>query len=377
MQLKQFVSKKSSLDGLEKLKDQSIIFCFFSPKLADKAEYWQQVRNILGNQTLVGCTGSGEVGKDLIFDECAIFTGVKFDKSKVEIQDETISSGHSFQTGTSLAKKMNPNGLKALYIISDGLEINGTDLVRGLREVLGEKIPISGGLAGDGTDFKKTYVLNQGAPISGHVTAIGFYGEQLHVSSNAQGGWSPFGPKRKVTKSTNNVLYEIDGKPALKLYKEFLGEQASKLPASGLLFPIMLANDSSSSKEQRDAVRTLLAVNEQDQSMTFAGDIPNHSEIFLMRSGLSDLITASKLSVETGLKSLKNTHPILSLVVSCVGRRLVLGEQTEEELTAILDHLPKDSVQTGFYSYGELAPGKTGFCDLHNQTMTLTLIQED
>lgn len=377
MQLKQFISKKSSLDGLEKLKDQSMVFCFFSPKLANQPEYWQKVKSIIGDRILVGCTGSGEVGKDLIYDDCAVFTGIKFDKSKVEIQHEKISSGHSFQTGTSLAKKFNPQGLKALYILSDGLEVNGTDLVKGFREVLGEKISISGGLAGDGTDFKKTHVLSQGNPISGNVTAIGFYGDHLKVSSNAQGGWSPFGPKRKVTKSTNNVLFEIDGKPALKLYKEFLGDQASKLPASGLLFPIMIADDSSPGKEQREAVRTLLAVNEQDQSMTFAGDIPNQSEIFLMRSGLDDLISASKLSVQTGLKSLDRSHPILSLVVSCVGRRLVLGEQTEEELTAILENLPADSVQTGFYSYGELAPGKTGFCDLHNQTMTLTLIQED
>ncbi len=376
MQLKQFISKKNDLNGLENLKDSNLIFCFFSPKLATNENYWQQVKSKIGNNHLVGCTGSGEVGKDLIHDESAVFTSVKFEKSNIDIQYETISSGNSFQAGVALAKKINPKSLKALYILSDGLQVNGTDLVKGLREILGSNVQISGGLAGDGTDFKTTFILKNCLPTSGNITGIAFYGDSLKVTSNAQGGWSPFGPKRKVTKSKNNVLFEIDGKPALKLYKEFLGEQAAKLPSSGLLFPIMLSDKASSGKEQRDAVRTLLAVNEQDQSMTFAGDIPNDSEIFLMRSGLDDLIQASQQSVNTGLLTLDPNRPTLSLVVSCVGRRLVLGEQTEEELTAILKELPKDSVQTGFYSYGELAPGKTGFCDLHNQTMTLTLIQE-
>ncbi|MDH5347939.1 MAG: FIST C-terminal domain-containing protein, partial [Nitrospira sp.] len=66
----------------------------------------------------------------------------------------------------------------------------------------------------------------------------------------------------------------------------------------------------------------------------------------------------------------------LAIAISCVGRRLVLGERTEEETEATLDVLPKGTQQVGFYSYGEISPYTAGTCDLHNQTMTLTTLSE-
>jgi hypothetical protein len=59
-----------------------------------------------------------------------------------------------------------------------------------------------------------------------------------------------------------------------------------------------------------------------------------------------------------------------------VGRRLVLGSRTEEEIEATLEVLPKGTQQIGFYSYGEISPYTAGTCDLHNQTMTLTTLSE-
>jgi hypothetical protein len=238
---------------------------------------------------------------------------------------------------------------------------------------------VTGGLAGDGSSFKTTWVIFQGKIYYNAIVAAGFYGDHIHIGYSSRGGWDIFGPERRVTRSQNNVLYELDNKPALALYKEYLGEKASELPASGLLFPLAIWTDKDSA---RKLVRTILGVDENTQSLTFAGDIPTGSTAQLMRANFDRLITGAGEAGEIANDSLKipasnNTNPILAIAISCVGRKLLLGERTEEETEATLESLPKDTQQIGFYSYGELSPYGSGSCDLHNQTMTLSILCED
>jgi hypothetical protein len=64
----------------------------------------------------------------------------------------------------------------------------------------------------------------------------------------------------------------------------------------------------------------------------------------------------------------------LALLVSCIGRRLLMGQRIEDEIQAVRKVLPTEVPQLGFYSYGEIAPHcRSGDCDLHNQTMTMTI----
>ena len=235
---------------------------------------------------------------------------------------------------------------------------------------------VTGGLAGDGTHFKRTWVLKDRTPQSGYVTAVGFYGDHIRLGHGSKGGWDKFGPERQVTKSIGNVLYELDGRPALGLYKAYLGDRASGLPATGLLFPLAIRT---SQAEGKVLVRTILAVDEATQSMTFAGDIPEGVFAQLMRANFDRLIQGASEAATLTFDHHNGSHadsPTLSIAISCVGRRLVLGERTEEEIEATLEILPKGSRQIGFYSYGEISPYKSGACDLHNQTMTLTTIAE-
>jgi hypothetical protein len=182
------------------------------------------------------------------------------------------------------------------------------------------------------------------------------------------------GSSKTITKSAGNILYELDGRPALQLYKEYLGERATGLPATGLLFPLALR---ATKTEDKSLVRTILAVSETEQSMTFAGDMPEGTLAQLMRANFDRLIQgASEAALRTVNGRSQSSNPTLSVAISCVGRRLVLGERTEEETEAALDVLPKGSAQVGFYSYGEISPYARRECDLHNQTMTLTTISE-
>jgi hypothetical protein len=188
-------------------------------------------------------------------------------------------------------------------------------------------------------------------------------------------GWSKFGPERTITKSKGNVLYEVDGRPALKLYKEYLGERASELPASALLFPMQI----SPKRDAKDkVVRTVLAVDESDQSMTFAGDMPEGSRAQLMLANSNSLIEGASTAAKVITDPPKPYSPSLTIAVSCFGRRLVLGERIDEEIEATMEQLPADTTMVGFYSYGEFSPVTGGReCELHNQTMTLTAISED
>jgi hypothetical protein len=228
---------------------------------------------------------------------------------------------------------------------------------------------VTGGLAGDGARFARTWVLSDGKPEANMVVAVGLYGDRVRVTHGSEGGWDPFGPERLVTASAGNVLHSLDGRPALALYKDYLGDRAAGLPGSALLFPLSLRDSKSGANR---VVRTVLSVDETTQSLTFAGDIPTGHYARLMRANFDRLILGAQSAGVASFAS--HEGPALSIAISCVGRRLVLGERTEEETEATLV-LP-GTTQVGFYSYGEISPHASGRCDLHNQTMTLTVVSE-
>jgi hypothetical protein len=281
----------------------------------------------------------------------------------------------SYLAGKKIVGMFNHNNLRHLFVLTDGLTVNGSEFVRGMQEELPQGVSVTGGLAGDGPDFGKTVVFTHEAkPASNIIAAIGLYGENLKMGYASMGGWDSFGIERLVTRSNHNVLYELDGQPALDLYKSFLGDQASGLPASGLLFPLSIRTSS----EERPIVRTILAINEQENSLTFAGDIPQGSYVRLMKANVDRLIDGSMEAAEKSMVDWDGETPELAILISCVGRKLVLKQMVEEEVETAKAQFGDNTAITGFYSYGEISPFmKFLKCELHNQTMTITLIKED
>ncbi|MBS1493720.1 MAG: FIST C-terminal domain-containing protein [Bacteroidetes bacterium] len=323
---------------------------------------------------IIGCSTSGEIVGTNVIDNSIIATAVQFKSSHLAEHSLKIgSTDESFDIGRKLVEGFNQGGLKHIFVLSDGLNINGSELVAGMRSVLPEGVQVTGGLAGDGADFKETVVINShGTAESKVINAIALYGEDLTIGYGSFGGWDSFGIDRLVTKSKANVLYELDNSPALELYKSFLGDQAEALPASGLLFPLSMRMETDS----QPVVRTILAVNEDDQSLTFAGDIPEGSYVRLMKANVDRLIDGAVTAAHTSLEPSKS-HPDLAILISCVGRKLVLKQLVEEEVEGVRNVVGNDTAITGFYSYGEISPfSKDAKCELHNQTMTITTISE-
>ena len=231
---------------------------------------------------------------------------------------------------------------------------------------------MSGGLCGDDDRFKKTLASYNENPKEGEVVAIAFYGDTLEISSANFGGWTSFGPERIITKSNNNVLYELDGKPALDLYKKYLGDKAKELPKSALLYPLSVIT----TEKETAIVRTILNIDENTNAMILAGDVPEGSRVQLMMSTVDDIANGARTAAELAMKN-RVKEPELAILVSCVGRKLVMDQRTEEEVEEVISVIGCNAVVSGFYSYGEMAPFEgQDSCKLHNQTMTLTLFSE-
>ena len=325
--------------------------------------------------TLFGST-AGEIIDTFVYDDTITTTAVYFEHTKLESAQLNIDEVQdSIQAGKKLAEALPKEGLVHVFVVSDGLKVNGSHLVDGLRDHLPDTVSLTGGLAGDGSTFEKTLVSVNEVPTVGNIVLVGLYGDRLQVGYGSLGGWDTFGPERTVTRSEKNVLFELDGKSALALYKEYLGDQASGLPATGLLFPLSLWE-----KEGDDPiVRTILAVNEEDQSMTFAGNLPVDSHVRLMKANFDRLVDGASGAASKSLEAIGSTSPDLAILVSCVGRKLVLTQRIEEEVEGVRDVIGEHAIITGFYSYGEISPftaSPQAMCQLHNQTMTITIFSE-
>lgn len=355
-----------------------LVLAFGSRSVIGTSDRYKEIHDRYESAHTILCSTSGEICDSAVSDDTISLVAIEFGEARVETLTQNIASADdSFSVGSQIVADLPKDDLVHVMVFSDGLNVNGTNLVRGISQGLPENVKVTGGLVGDGPLFEKTLVGLDSVPESNKVVLVGFYGKKLQVGYGSFGGWDAFGPERLITKSEGSTLYELDGRPALEWYKEYLGPYASDLPSSGLLFPMSLHLEGADGKDV-EIVRTLLSVDEKAQSLTFAGDMPEGEHIRLMKANFDHLInaagSAAKLSVDTHGAS----APDLAILISCVGRKLVLKERASNEIDAVRSALGDHTTITGFYSYGEICPNTPieSVCRLHNQTMTITTFSE-
>lgn len=372
-------------EPLGRLESVQLVLMFGARSILRKGRLLDEVKSAYPGAHLFGCSTAGEICGPRVSDNTLVVTAVNFEHTRLrgaQIRIDQMTA--AFQAGECLAQAI-PKALPSLtrdgeeklahvLVVSDGLRVNGSDLVRGLTKHLTDPITVTGGLAGDGERFEETLVFWDDAPASDRVAVIGLYGSRLRVGYGSMGGWDSFGPERLITRSFGNVLYELDGRSALELYKKYLGKHAKGLPATALLFPLVLRIRTG----ETGVVRTVLSVNEKEQSLTFAGDMPEGAYARLMKANFDRLIDGAIGAAETSYQAAGSISPDLAVLISCVGRKLVLRQRTEEEVEGVRQILGKRTVLTGFYSYGEISPFRPGSqCELHNQTMSITTFKEE
>lgn len=351
-----------------------LVLIFGSTRVVTDTDCVARLRAAFPSALMIGCSTAGEIFGTNVSDNRFIATLITFHKSAVfGACVSTHDYPNSFEAAKALVGLIPRQGLRHLFVLADGLLTNGSEVVRGLNALLPVEISVTGGLAGDGMDFKNTYIVFNGQVSTSSIAALGFYGDHLRIGFGSSGGWVPFGPERLITRSHGNILSELDGQSALALYKKYLGKFADQLPAAGLLFPLSILPDDS----QEAFVRTITHVDEKNDNLGFAGDVPSGCYARFMRAVPDDLIDGAAKAAAIS-KSLGGEAPELCILISCVGRKAVLKQLTEEETESVQESYRNKPAMTGFYSYGEIAPFRPGErAMLHNQTMTITTISED
>ena len=351
-----------------------VVLYFAGPGMVAQSQCYTELQNRYPDAHVIGCTTGGEIVADDVFDDSVVATAIEFDNTRVKVASINIEDcGSSQDCGERLGKEMLADDLATVFVLSDGILVNGSELIGGMLDVVGRDIPVTGGLAGDGDKFATTYVGADCEPIPGQVVALGLYGDAISVGHGSVGGWDVFGPERTITRSDDNVLFELDGEPALELYKNYLGDEADNLPGSGLLFPLKVRPADAPDK---DVVRTIVGVDDESQSLIFAGNVPEGYVAQLMRGNFDHLIEGAASAARAAMTK-ANGGDNLAIMISCVGRKLLMGQRIGEEVEAAGECFGANTMRTGFYSYGEISPhAESGVSDLHNQTMTVTVLSE-
>ncbi len=351
-----------------------LVLVFGGTSVLRHQELIGEIRQAYAGARILGCSTAGEIFDTRVSDDSLVVTAVHFEETRLEAARIKIHSAEeSFEAGKQLAQALPTDGLVHALVISEGLKINGSDLVRGLTQHLPANVTVTGGLSADGARFGETLVLLDGEPEPDAIAILGLYGQRLRVGYASLGGWDPFGPIRLITRSQGQVLYELDGQSALDLYKAYLGEHAQELPASALLFPLSIQTEDGADP----VVRTVLGIDEDDHSMSFAGDMPTGAYARFMKANFDRLIDGAVGAAENCLTPIGSAQPELALLISCVGRKMVLKQRVEEEVEGVREVLGADTVLAGFYSNGEISPfNPSARCRLHNQTMTITTFSE-
>lgn len=352
-----------------------LVLVFGSSPSFGKSSWIPQLKTQYPEALIFGCSTAGEIAGTEVSDGTVVATAIELEKTSIKLAVIAIAESlDSEEAGRELATQLPHENLAHVFVLSDGQQVNGSKLVRGIATVLPDGVHVTGGLAGDGDRFETTFVLAGETPLSGAIAAIGLYGDAIRVGFGSRGGWDPFGPERTITRSAGNVLYELDNKSALGLYKSYLGEHADGLPATGFLFPMQIQREG----DKGMLVRTILNVDEEAGSLTFAGDVPVGAKAQLMKTNFDSIVEAASGAARATKNDATESGAQLAIIVSCVGRKLVLKQRTEEEIEAVASVLGPAAVITGFYSYGEVCPSETdSSLQLHNQTMTVTTLHEE
>lgn len=355
--------------------DYDWVMCFGAKNLLEDNDITSSLlEKFKGAQTFF-CSTAGEICRTGVCEHSIVITAIKFSKTVIKSHVIKVKDfSNSKDAGRYLGQQLDGEGLKHIFIISDGSLVNGSELVSGLNEYYYQsEVIITGGLAGDDTNFDYTLTGLNDYTSKGNIIGFGLYGDHIMVTHSSMGGWDSFGLSKTVTHSNGNELFEIDGRCALDLYKEYLGKYSDGLPGTALLFPLAVKLED----KDESLVRTILSINNERKSMIFAGDIPEGSKVKFMMANFDRLIDAAGNAAKRSVDQVFNFKPDLAILISCVGRRIVLAGRTDEEIEAVQAELGKNVPITGFYSYGELSPMNDSVgCQLHNQTMTITCLQE-
>lgn len=321
---------------------------------------------------IVGCTTSGELLGGRILDGSIVAAAIQLSTAHVHAHSAKIGSRRdSYAAGRRLGEAIVAPALKGVLVLAEGIDCDGSQLLAGLCDAVGDQVPVFGGLAGDGIDFVVTRVAANGPFESGQAVAVGFYGKGFRIAQGLGVGWQPEQTIGPITNSAGSILYEIDQRPALDVLRRAAGLGRKITHADLLAAPLWIADPA---WEASGIIRTIVGIDEDRGSLIMAGDLPRNGACSLMRTSVEALASSAAEAAGKAFEQVPSSSG-LAFLVSCVGRRQVLGPAASAEAQAVSQVL-RDMLQVGFYSYGEIGPAGAS-PRMHNQTICVTILSEE
>ena len=359
------------VDKLGRKPDACWLFCSARQGLRDLLA---GIQDVVDTSNLTGCTTDGEISSAGFSSGSAVLAGIATDRIDFHLSvAEKLSKG-SESIGKKLARGL-PESTRYIQLFSDGLTGNGCAILRGVSSVLGDEIPVSGGTAGDDGKFQKTWQFAGNKMLTDAAVAMGFSGE-FKLGTGVHSGWTPIGLSKKVTRSSGNILYELNGEPALNVFERFLGKHAHKLPEIGVEYPLGLVGRwGDVGGEDYFLLRATMSVNRKNGSISFAGEIPEGAMVNLTCGDIPSVLKASKKAAQLATTDLGDARAKMIFCYSCMARKIVLGRRTREEIELLREAIGPELPVVGFYTYGEYSRVKCNSPSfLHNETVTVSVI---
>lgn len=340
----------------------------FSALDFDHALILNRINEVFPNIELIGGTTDGEVSSILGFQQDSI-TLIVFESEDLEIR--AAVGRNVSQNPIEIAQETTKKLLRSFATVPqfciafpESLTTSPVSILNGLQLTL-ESIPIFGGATADNWEFQCTYQFYKTEVLSDSVPILLFAGNLL-FSYGVSSGWKPLSKKGLLTKADKNVIYEIDGKPALDFYRYYLdGLNAVAEYPIAVFLP----------DEDRFHLRGCMGYDESVGSITLAGDVSEGAIVQIAEASCEEILAASKTAFTNAVETYPGIEPSAALIFSCASRRQILGTLTNEEYELVQSCLDRDIPSCGFYTYGEIAPlqnSKQTF--FHNITFTSLLL---
>ena len=337
------------------------------------------IASVAPGTQIIGCTTDGEISTAGLSVNSVVMMAMVSDRIRFHTSFVEQLSKDSYEAGVELGESFQGLNCRYIQIFSDGLCGNADKIIQGIKASLGDDIKIAGGTAGDSGDFNRTYQYFGDRVLTDSIVGVAFEGD-FALGTGTACGWFPVGIAKKVTRSVENVVYELDGQPALQAYEKYLGKHADLLPAVGVEYPLgLLGRDGDEMDDSYFLCRATMGVDRQSGAIVFAGNVPEGTSVKMTIGNEADIIQAAGQAAQAALTKLQGGNAALKpkaiFLYSCMARKIVLGSRTNEEILAIQDVIGRDVPVIGFYTYGEFAPiGNSDHSYFHNETATMTVI---
>jgi hypothetical protein len=381
---------KDAIKNLSSDSKVNLAIAFSSIDLAGTT-LLKTIGDYLGNIPVIGCSGAAVISNKGIFRHGLALMLLCFPKGTFLSTASTsgIKDKSSLAAGQELGERLLA-GFKDTrrdlsIVFSDGLIEDSSSLIHGLEEKLGMSFPVIGGGASDNLNFLRTYLFLNQTLLTDSAVGVLLGGGKLHFSMGASHGWKPLGKPREVNFSKGNLVLEIDGQPAAKIYEEYLAKNITELKKELKNFSVLYPLGIYLQGEDEYLLRNIISI-ELNGALRFQGDIPQGSQVRLMIGTRTSCLAAAREAAEEAKAGLfnpylnKKSEKYFILLFDSIFRSLLLSREANKELDIIKRVFGQDTPIIGLCTYGEYAPLKAlnyrGRIYAHNQGIAMLAIGE-